>query len=252
MNFRPPWRKPVIFACGAGLAACLAVTEIQSSHWQNSLTLFWHTVKVTTDNYAADTLLGNVLEKSGRKEEALSLYRESVRVQPDFPLGQFNLGMLLLEYGRAEEASNHLAIAAQLMPHNPEVQYDLGLFLRQRGKSDDAVSRFQTALGDKPDFPAALNELAWILSTDPDPNLRSGSEAVRLAKRACELTQNQQAPFLTTLSAAYAETGQFPDAISAAQKAHDLARAAGQKNIADQNEKLLKLYQKGKPYRESP
>jgi tetratricopeptide (TPR) repeat protein len=251
VNFRPHWRRPVILGCSTILASCLVATEIQLKYWQNSLTLLMHTVKVTTDNYAAYTLLGNVLEKSGQRDDALSLYRESVRVQPDFPLGQFNLGMLLLENGRADEASSHLAIAAQLMPHNPEVQFDFGLLLQQSGKSNDAISRFRAALAARPDFPGALNELAWILSTAPDPNLRSGAEAVRLAQRACELTQNRQAAFLTTLSTAFAESGQFSDAIAAAQKARDLATAARQKTIADQNTELLKLYQAGVPYRES-
>jgi Flp pilus assembly protein TadD len=251
VTFRPRWHKTVILVCAAGLAGCLVVTEIQISYWQNSLTLLLHTVNVTTDNYAAYNLLGNVLEKSGRKEEALSLFRESVRVQPDFPPGQFNLGMLLLENGQPDEASNHLAIAAQLMPHDPEVQYDLGLFLRQHGKPQDAASHFQSALEDRPDFPEALNELAWIFSTSPDPKLRSGPEAVRLALRACELTQYRHAAFLTTLSTASAEAGRFPDAIIAAQKARDLATIAGQTNIAAQDEELLKLFQAGDPYRES-
>jgi tetratricopeptide (TPR) repeat protein len=213
--------------------------------------IFSHTVEVTTDNYAAYLHLGNLLEKAGQKDKALWLYTETVRIQPDFPLGQFDLGILLLETGHPQEASNHLAIAAQLMPYNPEVQYDLGLFLQQRGQVTEAINRFKKAIDNKPDFPAALNQLAWILATDPDPKLRSGSEAVRLAKQACELTQNQQAAFLTTLSAACAENGQFPDAMAAAGQALNLARATGQKNIADQNGELLKLYQTGKPYRES-
>jgi hypothetical protein len=250
LNRRPEWRQIVALTGSAALAGCLAVTSLQLGYWQNSLKVFLHAVDVTTDNYAAYNCLGNALEKTGRKEDALLLYRESVRVQPDFPSGQFNLGMLLLETGRPEEASNHLAIAAQLMPHNPDVQYDFGLLLRQYGKPQAAASRFKAALADRPDFPGALNDLAWILSTDPDPHLRSGPEAVRLAKRACELTQNQRAALLTTLSAACAEAGQFPAAIAAAQKARDLATAAGQNNIAEQDGELLKLYQAGKPYRE--
>jgi hypothetical protein len=96
-----------------------------------------------------------------------------------------------------------------------------------------------------------LNELAWILATAPDSTFRSGTEAVQLAKRACELTKNRQAAFLTTLSAAYAEAGQFPDAMVAAQRAGKLAQLAGQKEIAVQDGDLLKLYQAGHPYRET-
>jgi tetratricopeptide (TPR) repeat protein len=242
VQWLPPARKMVILAGIAALAGCLIVTRVQLSYWQNSLTVFLHTVNVTTDNYAACNFLGNVFEKAGRTDKALLLYEESVRLQPDFPMGQFNLGMLLLESGRPAEASNHLAVAARLMPHNPEAQYDLGLFLRRYGSPADAMDRFRAALAAKPDFPAALNDLAWILATDPDPKLRSGAEAVRLAERACALTRNQQAVYLTTLAAAYAETGRYDDAIATIQTAAELARAAGQKEIVAQDDDLLKSF----------
>ncbi len=248
--FRPRWQPVVVLLATTALAGCLVQARIQLGFWQSSLTLFSHTVEVTTDNYAAYNCLGDVLEQAGLKDKARWFYTQSVLVQPDFPLGQFNLGMSLLANGQPAEASNHLAIAAQLMPHNPDVQYDFGIFLRQQGRPEDALARFQTAIRDKPDFPAALNDLAWILATDSDPKLRSGAEAVRHARRACDLTHNQQAALLMTLSAACAEAGRFPDAINAAQTARDLAATAGQKNLAVQNEELLRLYRAGKPYRE--
>jgi tetratricopeptide (TPR) repeat protein len=129
------------------------------------------------------------------------------------------------------------AASRRLCPSNP--------------RSKEAIFHYRAALRLKPDFADALNELAWILATAPDSSLRSGAEAVPLAKRACELTQNRQAAFLTTLSAACAEAGQFPDAIVAAQRAAQLAQLAGQKQIAAQDEELLKLYQAGHPFRET-
>jgi protein O-mannosyl-transferase len=247
----PPARKMVMLAGMAALAGCLVVTRVQLSCWQNSLTVLRHTVNVTTDNYAACNLLGNVLEKAGRKDQALQLYEESVRLQPDFPMGQFNLGMLLLETGQPAAASNHLAIAARLMPRHAEVQYDLGLFLRRYGSPADAIDRFRAALAARPDFPGALNDLAWILATAPDPKLRSGAEAVRLAERACALTQNRQAGYLTTLAAACAETGRYDDAIATIQTAAELARAAGQKEIVAQDDELLKSFRAQRALRKS-
>jgi Flp pilus assembly protein TadD len=250
-EWRPQLRKLIPPAALAALAACLAVTRIQLAYWQNSFTIFAHTVNVTADNYAACNFLGNILEKAGRKDKALQLYAAAVEVQPDFPLGQFNMGMLLLETGRPAEASNHLAIAALLMPQNPDVQYDFGLFLRQHGNISAAIDHFRAALATRPDFPEALNNLAWLLATEADPKLRSGPEAVRLAQRACELTQQREPSPVTTLSAAYAEAGQFPKAIATVQKARDLAVAAGQTNMVKQDEALLILYQSGNPYRET-
>jgi tetratricopeptide (TPR) repeat protein len=219
------------------------------------------------------------------KKEALMLCTEAVRIAPNSPVAQYNYGMALLQNQLLDEAIEHLAAAARLAPCNSEILYNLGLVLllhdkpdeaakyfaaalverpdfaeaqrrlaqalSRQSKSKEAIFHYRAALRLKPDFADALNELAWILATAPDSSLRSGAEAIRLAKRACELTQNQQAAFLTTLSAAYAEAGQFPDAMAAAQRAGRLAQLTGQKKIAGQDDDLLKLYQAGQPFRET-
>jgi tetratricopeptide (TPR) repeat protein len=285
LNWRPHWRRITAFAGGVALAGCLVGTEIQLSYWQNSIKLFRHAIEVTTDNFVAYTCLGETLSDLGLKKEAMMLCAEAVRIAPNSPVTQYNYGMALLQNDRLDEALAHLEAAGRLAPHNSEIQYNLGLFMLLHNKPDEAVSHFAAALVERPDFAAvhyrlaqalsrqhklkeaifhyreafrlkpdladALNELAWILATAPDSGLRSGTEAVQLAKRACELTKNQQAAFLTTLSAAHAETGRFSDAIATAQMAGKLAQTAGQKKIAAQDGELLKLYQAGYPFRET-
>jgi tetratricopeptide (TPR) repeat protein len=285
LNWRPHWRRIASLAGGMALAGCLVGTRIQLSYWQNSIHLFRHAIEATTDNFVAYTCLGETLRDLGMKKDALMLCAEAVRIAPNSPVAQYNLGMALLQNQRLDEAVGHLAAAARLAPCNSEIQYNLGLVLLLHNKPDDAAKYFAAALVErpdfaeaqrriaqalsqqykskvaifhyraalrlKPDFADALNELAWILATDSDSSLRSGTEAVPLAKRACELTKNQQAAFLTTLSAAHAEAGQFPDAIVAVQRAGHLAQLTGQKKIAAQDEELLKLYQAGHPFRET-
>ena len=285
LNWRPHWRRITTFAGGVALAGCLVGTEIQLSYWQNSIKLFRHAIEVTTDNFVAYTCLGETLSDLGLKKEAMMLCAEAVKISPNSPVTQYNFGMALLQNDRRDEALAHLDAAGRLAPHNSEIQYNLGLFLVLHNKPDEATGHFTAALVErpefaeahyhlaqalsqqhkskeaifhyrealrlKPDFADALNELAWILATAPDSGLRSGTEAVQLAKRACELPQNRQATFLTTLSAAYAETGRFPDAIATAQIAGKLAQTAGQKKIAAQDGELLNLYQAGHPFRET-
>ena len=285
LNWRPYWRRITTFAGGVALAGCLVGTGIQLSYWQNSIKLFRHAIEVTTDNFVAYTCLGETLNDLGLKKEAMMLCAEAVRIAPNSPVAQYNFGMALLQNNRLDEALAHLDAAARLAPHNSEVQYNLGLFLLLHNKPDEAASHFAATLVErpdfaeahrrlaqalsqqhkskeaifhyhealrfKPDFADALNELAWILATAPDSGLRSGTEAVQLAKRACELAQNKQAAFLTTLSAAYAETRQFSNAIATVQTAGKLAQNAGQKKITAQDGELLKLYQAGYPFWET-
>jgi predicted Zn-dependent protease len=190
----------------------------------------------------------------------------------------------LLDYGRSAEALEHLTIAANFSPHDPDIQYDLGIFyllhdqpenaaghfiavlninpffpqaeyhlaqsLARQHKSSEASPHYREALYQTPYFPEALNELAWILATDPVAANRSGAEAVQLAKRACELTQNRQPAFLATLAAAYAEDGQFAQAIATIQASTSLATSMGKKEIAEKDVILQKTFQSGNPFRE--
>ena len=62
-----------------------------------------------------------------------------------------------------------------------------------------------------------------------------------------------QTPVLIgTLAAAYAEAGRFKEAIETARRASNLARAAGQPEVAEKNRQLLELYQSGRAYRQPP
>jgi hypothetical protein len=53
-----------------------------------------------------------------------------------------------------------------------------------------------------------------------------------------------------TLAAAYAEAGRFSDAVATAEKAANLAAAAGNSRFANINTQLMQLYRAGKPYHE--
>ena len=115
----------------------------------------------------------------------------------------------------------------------------------------EAINHYHRVLELDANSAPALNNLAWWLATASDPGLRNGKEAVLLAERACQLTQNKEAPLVDTLAAAYAEAGRFDEAVATAQKARVLALAQGQKEIAAKNEQLLELYKSGRAYHQS-
>ena len=111
---------------------------------------------------------------------------------------------------------------------------------------------YRKALELQPDMTAALNNLAWILATDPNAELRNGAEAVRLAERACQVTDYHEPQFIGTLAAAYAEAARFDDAIKAGERARDAAPTAGLTALAERNAQLLEEYRARKPHREPP
>src|SRR5262249_44476905 len=127
-------------------------------------------------------------------------------------------------------------------------QLNLAMLLGNSGRDSEAISHYRKVIELDTNVVLALNNLAWMFATDSDPKLRNGKEAVPLAEHACERADYQQAFLIGTLAAAYAEAGRFNDAVAAAQKAHDVALAHGQKDIADQNLKLMEYYKAGKPF----
>jgi spermidine synthase len=80
--------------------------------------------------------------------------------------------------------------------------------------------------------------------------LRDGDKAVQLAQQANEMAEGKNAVFLHALAAAFAEAGRFGDAMQSAQKAIDLAQAAGQQDWVQQFSGELKRYQAGLPLHE--
>jgi tetratricopeptide (TPR) repeat protein len=193
--------------------------------------------------------LAALLDARGNVPEAISNYVAGLQLNPADPDAHEQLGMLLARNGRVAEAVPHFEAVLRLRP-NAQAHYNLALALVVRGDTREAVTHYRKALELSPDWPPALNDLAWILATHPDPALRNGAEAVRLAERACELTARKEARFLGTLDAAYAEAGSFAEACRTAEQARQLALASNANDLAGAAERRLELYRAGKAFRQ--
>jgi serine/threonine-protein kinase len=68
------------------------------------------------------------------------------------------------------------------------------------------------------------------------------------ATRACELTEWKNQAYLDTLAAAYAEAGDFENAVKFQSQAIEPSAASGDQQAGMR--KRLELYRKKKPYRE--
>ncbi|HUA39604.1 MAG TPA: tetratricopeptide repeat protein [Candidatus Sulfopaludibacter sp.] len=211
---------------------------------------FAKALQLFPDLAQAHRSLGLVLLKQGKAAAARQQFSEAVKSDPGDAEARFDYGLTLLDENQPAAAAVQFYRQIALTPYQPAAHYRLAQALFRQYKSSEAIAEFWQALRLAPNSADALNELAWILATDPDPKLRSGTVAVRLAERACDLTRRRDAATLTTLGAAYAEAGRFPEAIAAALKARDLASADGEKELADRNDGLLKLYQSERPYRQ--
>jgi serine/threonine-protein kinase len=100
------------------------------------------------------------------------------------------------------------------------------------------------------DLAFSSNALAWILATCWDDSVRDGKKAVELDTKACELTEWKDPNSFDTLAAAYAEAGQFPDAVKWQKKALEHPETFDASELPKPKESL-KLYEAGKSYHEA-
>ena len=93
------------------------------------------------------------------------------------------------------------------------------------------------------------NTFAWLLAVCPDASVRNGKEAVQFATKACELATWGDWRYLDTIAAAYAETGDFENAVKYQKMAVNME---GLTTTGDQAglKQRLGLYEQHKPYHE--
>ncbi len=210
----------------------------------------YQAIQINPDFSEALNNLGVALADKGRFDEAIKNFRKAIQINPDDCEALDNLGIAFATKGRFDEATENYRQAIQINPNRPETFFHLGMTLGQLGRTREAAAQYREALRLNPNLAGPLNNLAWVLAASPDDELRNGTEAVRLAERACELTHYGDPLFIGTLAAAYAESGRFPEAVATAERAEQLATTAGLAAVAEKNRQLLELYRAGKPYHE--
>jgi tetratricopeptide (TPR) repeat protein len=118
----------------------------QTGYWINSITLFEHTVNVTTNNAIAEHDWGYALAQNGNNREAIPHFEKSLSIQPKYYEGQYNLGRALTEVERIDEATPHFAEAVRLKPDYAEAHYAWATTLLRQQKFAEAEEQFSQAL----------------------------------------------------------------------------------------------------------
>jgi protein O-mannosyl-transferase len=233
------------------LAALGAMSFRQSRIWKDSVSLFEYAVAaVGNDPYRADLhwRLGMAYARQQKLDQAVEQYRRTLALESKVPAHHL-LAQALQAQGKSEEALDHYLQVLEQQP-DAAVHGEAAALLASLGRSREAIAHYREALQLQPDLWPVLNNLAWLLATDPDPANRDGPAAVQLAEQARALTGRREARVMGTLAAAYAEVGRFLEAVDAAQQACSLAAAAGNQALADTNRELLKVYMSNRPFHE--
>jgi protein O-mannosyl-transferase len=229
----------------------LAIALFGLGKRQEAVGHFEQALRFRPDFDEAHYNLGNALARSGKLGEAILQYQEALRITPEYPESHYSMAGVLVAQRKTQEAIAHYEEAIRLKPDYVEAHYSLGGVLLRMGKVPEAIGQYEEALRLKKDSIDLQNNLAWVLATVAPAEGGDPTRAVSLAEHVCESTSNRVAAFADTLAAAYAGAGRFPEAVTTAQKAIELANSTGQTQLVKEVEAHLELYRAGHPYRES-
>jgi Flp pilus assembly protein TadD len=226
---------------------------LRKGQLDEAIVQFQKTLKIDPDNPDAHGNLGNVFLQKGRLAEAIAHFQKTVEVQPQNPIAHNGLAVALIQSGRVDEAIAEFRKTLEFDPANADAQGNLGLALFQMGRLDEAIDHYQKYLELVPNDASILNRLAWVLATCPEASIRNGARAVELAQRADGLLGGRNPLILTTLAAAEAETGRFPEAVATARQALQLLNAQANANTGLVNalRAQIGLYEAGSPFRDT-
>jgi tetratricopeptide (TPR) repeat protein len=187
---------------------------------------FNNAVEIDPDWFWIRTRRGALHQERREYDQALEDFNEAIRLNPEYAIAYEYRSETCQKLGKHDQALLDLNEALKLQPTGPQAQRihnrraTIHYFNKEYTK---AIRDHMEALKKEPNHAATFNYLAWIWCTAPDPNVRNGRRALECATRACELTEWESPAFVDTLAAAYAEMGQFQEAIKWADKAAELA-----------------------------
>jgi tetratricopeptide (TPR) repeat protein len=225
----------------------------------------------------------NALQARGDADDAIKDYNESLRLNPRNAYAYLNRGSFLMEQGDFAGALADYAKTLAINPREEAPHIGRAKIYLMRCKREEALKEANAAIAIAPgqasvyscrasvymelrrykeaeadikeamrlkyyDPTAALSLFAWFRGTCPDPHFRNGKQALEAAQRRCQSTNFHQC--LDTLAAAYAETGDFDQAVKC--QAQAIEETPSRQPMLPEMKERLELYKKHKAFRDEP
>ena len=158
--------------------------------------------------------------------------------------------------GDLRGAINHFEKANKLVPDSKQLSSQLAsvyfAFATQMDRQqmrETAINHYRKGLVIDPSNNAARNNLAWILATSANQDLRNTEEALIVATKLNADTGNKVPQVLDTLAAAQAAKGQFTKAAQTAEMA--ISQLKNNSKLKQTIQNRLNLYKNGKAFLQS-
>ena len=223
----------------------LGIVYARSGDVDGAIAQYKRALAYAPDYARAHYNLANAYRTKGLLEEAVAEYEKALSIDPGYAQARDNLAEVAAQKRIQDQKIRDYESSLAANPADAVLHNKLGDLYIRKGMVGEGIAQLKRAIALRPDYALAYNYLAWIYATSLQASRRNGKEAVALAGRACELTGFQNPDFLDTLAAAYAEAGDFAQAVSCQEKAISLGK---DKDLPAMRVRLRR-YQSGQAYR---
>jgi tetratricopeptide (TPR) repeat protein len=205
--------------------ATRANVEIQTGDYNGTMQDCNMAIMLNPDLVQAYEIRGRIFFQKGLQEKAIDDYTKAICLDSNNPTYYYLRGMAFGQKDDDKSAVKDFSRAIQAAGDNYS-PVSVAIFYSGRGFFSSKIGQFEKGIEDckkslefATNSDMCFNNLAWLLSVAPDAKLRNGKLAVEYATRACELSDWKNAYDVGTLAAAYAETGNFDEAVNWEKKA---------------------------------
>ncbi len=180
-------------------------------------------------------------------QRAIAEFDESLKRNRTYAPSFISRGIAYRSLGEYEKAFADFDEAIRLAPTDPGAYESRGYSFGKKGEYAKAMADFNKAVTVAPNKGNGYNSLAWLFATCPQDDFRDGKKAVEHANTACRLTDWNDPRNIDTLAAAYAEAGDFEQAVK--WQAYCLEMKSLPPESVDDYRSRLTLYEARKPFR---
>lgn len=261
----------------------IGVSALEADHYEAAIAAFTKAIESDPKNEAGYLGRAGAYRRSGQYAKALADANEAVRLNPDnseayvvrgvIHLSQHDSTKAIADFSEAirrdskcidgylgrgdayldkddfDRAIADHTIAIQMDPENSDGYSARGEDYEARKDYDRAIADYNEAIQKNDKDLRAYNGLAWISATCPRAELRDGKQALEYALYVCKLDDYKHGAYLDTLAAAYAEAGQFDEAVRWETKSLDDQADLVPDEVARAQHRL-ELYKRQQPYRD--
>jgi tetratricopeptide (TPR) repeat protein len=205
----------------------------------------------------AELLRAYRLDQLGRSKEALAVVDKVLTRHPDTWLPHFIKAAILGRMQKRELALKEFDLALDLARKSAPPQVVFVLYRVKAtvnlalGRNRPALDALEQSIKMKEDDVFVLNNLAWVLATAKEADLRNPVRAEYYAKKCCKLTHWKSATALDTLAAAEAANGKMVDAVKHERQAVAHIQPAERRYALAAMQAREQLYLAGRSYVEN-